>query len=101
MSTLEKITGNTYPVKESLKSLGCRWDAADKCWTASTPEMAEQARAIVAGAGTSSRPTCTSGYRPTRCRDCGAAPSRYRPIYRNGQCRDCYISDKEEADMGY
>lgn len=26
------ITGNTYPVKEILKSLGCRWDGQKKAW---------------------------------------------------------------------
>lgn len=26
------ITGNTYPVKELLKSLGCRWDGQKKAW---------------------------------------------------------------------
>lgn len=46
-NTPHKITGNTYPVKDKLKALGCRWDAAHKCWTASTDEMAGQARACV------------------------------------------------------
>lgn len=29
---MERITieGNTYPVKEKLKALGCRWDAKEK-----------------------------------------------------------------------
>lgn len=40
-NALHKITGNTYPVKDKLKALGCCWDAAHKCWTASTDEMAE------------------------------------------------------------
>jgi hypothetical protein len=26
------ITGNTYPVKEILKSFGCRWDGQKKAW---------------------------------------------------------------------
>ena len=32
-----KIKGNTYSIKEDLKSWGCIWDANEKCWV--TPPM--------------------------------------------------------------
>lgn len=42
------ITGNTYPHKEALKSMGGRWDAAAKGWR--VPEgRADEARALVGG----------------------------------------------------
>lgn len=47
------ITGNTYPVKDSIKALGGRWDAVAKGWR--VPEsMAAEAQALVAGAPKSS-----------------------------------------------
>jgi hypothetical protein len=42
------ITGNTYPVKDSLKALGARWNADQKAWMVEDSK-AEQARKIVAG----------------------------------------------------
>ena len=53
MTTTENlvaITGNTYPVKEQLKSLGARWNADAKCWMVAESQ-AIRAREIVAGAG--------------------------------------------------
>lgn len=44
------ITGNTFPVKEQLKALGGRWDATAKAWNV-PEERADEARALVAGAG--------------------------------------------------
>ena len=41
-----EIRGNTYPVKDQLRSLGCRWNPAGKCWMA-TPAIADAARKIV------------------------------------------------------
>lgn len=93
------ITGNTYPVKEQLKALGARWDADIKAWMIAA-DKAEQAKAIVAGAGPA-KAYSGPAYRPSRCRQCGCAPSRYNPIYRNGSCKNCWLSDKEERDMGY
>ena len=43
------LTGNTYPVKEELKKLGARWDAANKGWR-SAPGLVAQAREIIAKA---------------------------------------------------
>ena len=53
MTTTENlvaITGNTYPVKEQLKSIGARWNGDAKAWMV-VPEKADEARKIVAGAG--------------------------------------------------
>lgn len=90
------ITGNTYPVKDQLKSLGAKWNPDQKVWMIS-PEKANEAAKIVAEAPKQS----FSQFRPSRCKSCGCAPSRYNKIYRNGQCKDCFVSDKEEAEMGY
>ena len=53
MTTTENlvaITGNTYPVKDQLKSLGGRWNADAKAWMVPLAK-ADEARKIVAGAG--------------------------------------------------
>jgi len=95
------VTGNTYPVKDELKALGARWNGDLKAWMVPS-DKAEEAQRIVAGAGPKQASSLGArSYRPSRCRDCGAAPSRYQPIYRNGQCKGCFVSDKEEAEMGY
>jgi hypothetical protein len=44
------ITGNTYPVKESIKGLGGRWDSVAYGWRVPADRAAE-ARAIVDAAG--------------------------------------------------
>ena len=86
------ITGNTYPVKDELKKLGARWDAANKVWLV-PQDQADKAKEIVASApAKSSKP-----FRHTKCVVCGVAGGRYTPIYRSGECRDCY----EERKMGY
>lgn len=41
------ITGNTFPVKDALKALGGRWDAANKGWRVPVAKAGE-ARALVA-----------------------------------------------------
>lgn len=43
------IAGNTFPVKEQLKSMGGRWDAVAKGWRVPADKAAE-ARKLVAGA---------------------------------------------------
>lgn len=50
------ITGNTYPVKDKLKALGCKWDGARKCWVATSEDMAAKARAIVGNTPLNSPP---------------------------------------------
>lgn len=44
------ITGNTYPVKESIKALGGKWNKAAQGWDV-PEEKADQARALVEAAG--------------------------------------------------
>lgn len=58
------ITGNTYPVKDKLKTLGAKWDSARKCWTI-TDAKVEEARRIVAAAPP--EPPAVPG----KCRKCG------------------------------
>jgi len=57
------VTGNTYPVKDSIKALGGRWDAAAKGWRVPA-DKAAQAQALVAGAPKSApRAASASSYR--------------------------------------
>lgn len=48
MNKIVELVGNTYPVREKLKTLGARWNAAKKCWTI-VSDKADAARAIVSG----------------------------------------------------
>lgn len=41
------ITGDTYAVKNQLKSLGCKWDADRRQWYALSEEAAKKAQALV------------------------------------------------------
>lgn len=88
------ISGNTFPVKDALKSLGGRWNADAKGWEVPDAKAVE-ARALVAGAPKKEGGSKPRGY--SRCVVCGVAASRYAPIYRSGECRDCY----DERKMGY
>jgi hypothetical protein len=94
------ITGNTYPVKEALKALGARWNGDSKAWMISA-DKADQARKIVAESATTAATQTKSAYRPSRCSECRCAGSQYNPIYRSGVCRQCWVSEKEEREMGY
>lgn len=38
------IRGYTYPIKEELKALGCKWDKKEKAWTTDNLEVAKQLR---------------------------------------------------------
>ena len=67
------ITGNTFPVKDQIKALGGRWDAAAKGWNVPT-DKADEAQALVAGAPVSPRvsgPSNKPSYTPKVCRVCG------------------------------
>ena len=94
------ITGNTYPVKDAIKAMGGRWNADQKSWMV-PDEKADDARKLVSGAPIQPREAGGYSYRPTKCRECGARASRYLPIYRSGVCRDCWLGEKEEREMGY
>ncbi len=81
------ITGNTYPVKEQLKALGARWNNDLKAWMV-TPDKAEQAKAIVVGAGPKkSSNRSSNGYRPGRrcyCQECGEPYRKGRRCWETG-----------------
>ena len=51
MATKFNITGNTYPVKDQLKVLGCKWDAQDKAWVTTSEETFRRGMELVNGAG--------------------------------------------------
>ena len=63
------ITGNTYPVRDAIKALGGRWDAANKGWRVPL-DKAEQAAALVRGAAVTPR---AATYK---------APAKTRPNWR-------------------
>jgi hypothetical protein len=97
------VTGNTFPVKDQIKAMGGRWDGDAKGWKVPA-DKADAAKALVASAPVVPRTGGNGGqssYRPSRCKECGCAASRYNKIYRNGVCKDCYVSNREEAEMGY
>ena len=82
------VTGNTYPVKDSLKALGARWDATAKGWRVPA-DKADAARALVAPATPKApaavrpRPTNWSpcgypGCHPSYCDECDGAGARGR-----------------------
>ena len=87
MSDMILITGNTFPVKDALREMGGRWDAAAKGWRVPAPK-ADQARALVgampAGNPYASRkrnwqPCGYPGCNPRYCDECDGEG------YRNGR----------------
>jgi len=90
------ITGNTYPIKEQLKRLGGKWDPDSKQWLV-PDSKAEEARALLATVPSYTKRTYKRPFVHHKCTVCGTRASRYVPIYRSGECRDCY----EERKMGY
>lgn len=46
-ATRHFIGGNTYPIKDQLKALGCRWDKDSRSWYTEDAAIAEQAKALV------------------------------------------------------
>lgn len=38
------IRGYTYPIKEELKKLGCKWDKVEQAWSTDSVEVAKQLR---------------------------------------------------------
>ncbi len=88
------LSGNTYPVKDALRALGCRWDADAKQWFCLDEETATKAKKIISDGA---KPGGLGKSRFTKCQVCGVAASRYVKIYGSGECPDCY----EERKMGY
>lgn len=98
MTTATKfyINGNTYPVKDAIKELGCRFDGERKQWYANDEETAKKAQEIVAK-GPQAGAREPKKFRHYKCQSCGIAASRYVTIYGSGECRCCF----EERKMGY
>lgn len=64
------ITGNTFAVKDQIKDMGGKWDAALKGWMV-PDEKADQVRALVGGG---ERPRCAQqpgSRRAGLCKTCG------------------------------
>jgi hypothetical protein len=57
--TMVLITGNTYPVKDEIKELGGRWNAAEQGWMVPL-ENSDRARALVASAPVKAKPARSS-----------------------------------------
>jgi hypothetical protein len=99
MTTTVLIVGNTFPVKDQIKSLGGRWDAAAKGWRVPAA-VAAKAQALVAGAGKSTykaaAKTCTS------CVRCGGRLDAYTQCRGYRFClRDCVNDAKLGGMSGY
>ena len=90
------VTGNTFPVKDALKGLGGKWDAAAKGWRVPA-DKADAARALVAGATPKApaRPTGAArrpgwhpcgypGCNPVHCDECDGRGGGYRSRYSGG-----------------
>lgn len=82
------ITGNTYPVKDSLKALGARWNPDKKAWMIAD-DKADEARKIVAGGGSGTSSKKSSKPHFSRCHECGASSNGY---YR---CYDCSLEYRD------
>jgi len=78
------ITGNTYPVKDSIRALGGRWNAAAKAWMVPA-SVADQARALVGGSSrarpryrrTGTWTGCSCGSRAENPRDSDCASCQH------------------------
>jgi hypothetical protein len=57
------VTGNTYPVKDQIKALGAKWDAAAKGWRVPA-DKADAARALVGGTAPKPSPARRPGWHP-------------------------------------
>lgn len=113
------LVGDTYPLKEKIKSLGGHWDPDRKAWwigaekRSAAEQLIQSAPVTTPGVCSKCGGPCKPPYTlclsckpyttPQHCKQCGARPnaSGWPRIYRNGICSDCYQSDREEADMGY
>lgn len=76
------IIGNTYPVKDALKNMGARWDAANRVWMIAA-DKAEAAQSLVENRGMIVRNGVM--YAPSK-------PAR-RP-------RASYVKHEEEGEFG-
>ncbi|OFW37672.1 MAG: hypothetical protein A3J29_06265 [Acidobacteria bacterium RIFCSPLOWO2_12_FULL_67_14b] len=92
------VLGQTFALRDAIKSAGGHWDAERKAWWIGATKRAELEAAIAAA-----KPADQSSYRPSKCKQCGRVPDRrgWPRIYRSGICSDCYRDEREEAEMGY
>jgi len=78
------ITGNTYPVKDSIRALGGRWNAAAKAWMVPA-QVADQARALVGSAPSATYQVSVSRGIRESVRDT-AQRSRHRGTWTGCRC---------------
>ena len=94
------VLGQTFAMKDAIKSAGGHWDADRKAWWVGAAKRAELEAAIA-----SAKPAEQSSYRPSKCKQCGRRAGEngrgWPRIYRSGICSDCYRDEREEAEMGY
>lgn len=81
---MQIITGNTYPVKESIKALGGRWNKIAKGWEV-PDDKADEARVLVSSAPASAPWASRKRYGSSYTRFSSGAE-----VYtnRNGRCED-------------
>ena len=83
------ISGNTYQVKDQLKSLGGRWDSAARGWRVPA-EKGDAARALVSAPTPAAKPVFHSRL---VCRSCGQSGTRgnypFSTMPGSGRCDDC------------
>lgn len=98
------VTGNTYPVKDAIKSLGGRWDAANKGWRVPA-DKAAQAQALVSGAPKSTPRSTDSArrYAPrTTCVGCGGHLDTFQQRRGFKFCsKDCVNDMRLGGQSGY
>lgn len=91
---MQKVTGNTYPVKDQLKSLGGKWNPDEKVWMVPDNQI-NRANEIVKNAPQAKKEftctTCTDAIAGV-CSTCG-----YKCKYPYTECWGC----REERGMGY
>lgn len=94
------ITGNTFPVKDEIKQLGGKWDAAQKAWIV-PKENASKAQELVNGA--KSAPRCGNssggngwgydgaarGYTASRYPRTGCSCGSREGLERESDCSSC------------
>lgn len=83
---MQYIEGNTFPVRDQLRKLGCRWDAEGKRWYTHSHEIALAADEIVRSGGLHSAAAAKATGTPTR-QDHETARSS-RPMIGTGGRRD-------------
>lgn len=82
---MQLITGNTYPVKESIKAIGGTWSKSQQGWIV-PDEAGDAARALVAAAPASSpRQPRFSRYRSNYTRFAGGGEHFQN---KRGRCED-------------